>query len=225
MLVLLSNGVLMNINLQITIPFLDGTSELKFGVNTMLTPFYITERELLTIFLEDYSERFIESAREIIFYSSIRADELIKLNLKLVTQDELLTIKRQLTLCLATILFGNKHNSDFIKSMSRSKTLADFTVSTTVSNDSGFISNILKDAQACIDDLLSIIEEMNTAGSFVNIFVKGELSLHGFDSARLWHHRNLPELSVETHGSLKKEFNGRYYKNGGNYATKPRTKN
>lgn len=215
----------MNINLQLTIPFLDQTEEVKVGVNTLLTPFYITERELLTIFLEEYPDRFVESAREVIFYSSIRANELIELNLKLITEDELLTIKRQLTLCLATIYFGNKHNSDFIKSMSRSKTLADFTVSTTVSNDSGFITNILKDAQSCIDDLLSIIDEMNTAGSFVNIFIKGELSLHGFDSSRLWHHRNLPELSTETHGSLKKEFNGRYYKNGGNYATKPRTKN
>ena len=214
----------MNINLQMSIPFKEGSEKVLIGVNTMLTPFYITERELLTIFLEDYTDKFIESAREVIFYSSIRADELIELNLKLITEDELLTIKRQLTLCLATILFGNKHNSDFIKSMSRSKTLADFTVSTTVSNDSGFVTNILKDAQACVDSLLSIIEEMNTAGSFVNIFVKGELSLHGFDSSRLWHHRYLPEMSTETHGSLKKEFNGRYYKNGGNYATKPRTK-
>lgn len=210
----------MNINLQLTIPYIGSEETVKIGVNTLLTPFYITERELLTIFLTDYSDRLVESAREIIFYSSIRADETLELNLKLVTQDELLTIKRQLTLCIATILFGNKHNSDFIKSMSRSKTLADFTVSTTVSNDAGFITNILKDAQSCIDSLLRVIEEFNTAGSFVNIFIKGELSLHGFDSSRLWHHRNLPVLSTETHGSLKKEFNGRYYKNGGSYATK-----
>lgn len=213
----------MNINLQLTIPYKEGLDVLKIGADTMLAPFYITERELLTIFLTDYSPRLFESAREIIFYSSIKADDLIHLNLKMITDYEMLTIKRQLTLCLATMMFGNKHNSDFIKSMSRSKTLADFTVSTTVSNDSGFIGNILKDAQACVKDLLVIIDEMNTSGSFVDIFVKGDLNLYGFDSSRLWHHRNLPATSNETHASLKKEFNGKYYRNGGNYATKPRT--
>ena len=32
---------------------------------------------------------------------------------------------------------------------------------------------------------------------------------------RLWHHFNLPLISQQTTASVKRPFNGRYYKNGG----------
>lgn len=210
----------MNINLKLSIPFKDTDETLTLVANTLLEPFYITEREVLSVFLEEYSDRFVKGAREIIFYSSIKADEILELKLQHFDIEELKTIRRQLTLCLAIIGFGNKFNSDFIKSMSRSKTLADFTVSTTVANDSGFLNNIIKDAQTCVNDLTSLIQEINSGDSVARLFVKGQLNTVNYDSNRLWSHRNLPSFSTETHASLKKPFNGRYYKNGGNYVTK-----
>lgn len=211
----------MNIQLGIKIPYKDLEKDpISIVVNTLLNPFYISETELLVVFFDEYSNRLVESAREVIFLCSLRADDIINLKLKLLTDKDILLIKRELTLCLAISMFGLRHNSDFIKSMSRSKTLADFTVSTTMANDSGFVNSIIKDAKKCVEDLLGMIEELNGSG-LVNIFVKGEFSNFGFDSSRLWHHRNLSIKSTETHGSLKKEFKGRFYKNGGNYAAKP----
>lgn len=208
----------MNINLKLSIPFKGTDETLTLVADTLLEPFYITEREVLSVFLEEYSDRFVKGAREIIFYSSIKANEILEL--KHFDIEELKTIRRQLTLCLAIIGFGNKFNSDFIKSMSRSKTLADFTVSTTVANDSGFLNNIIKDAQTCVNDLTSLIQEINSGDSVARLFVKGQLNTVNYDSNRLWAHRDLPSFSTETHASLKKPFNGRYYKNGGNYVTK-----
>lgn len=210
----------MNINLKLSIPFKDTDETLTLVADTLLEPFYITEREVLSVFLEEYSDRFVKGAREIIFYSSIKANEILELKLQHFDIEELKTIRRQLTLCLAIIGFGNKFNSDFIKSMSRSKTLADFTVSTTVANDSGFLNNIIKDAQICVNDLTSLIQEINSGDSVARLFVKGQLNTVNYDSHRLWAHRNLPSFSTETHASLKKPFKGRYYKNGGNYVTK-----
>lgn len=210
----------MNINLKLSIPFKDTDETLTLVANTLLEPFYITEREVLSVFLEEYSDRFVKGAREIIFYSSIKANEILELKLQHFDIEEIKTIRRQLTLCLAIIGFGNKFNSDFIKSMSRSKTLADFTVSTTVANDSGFLNNIIKDAQTCVNDLTSLIQEINSGDSVARLFVKGQLNTINYDSNRLWSHRNLPSFSTETHASLKKPFNGRYYKNGGDYVTK-----
>lgn len=210
----------MNINLQLNIPLKNSTDSVRVTVDSLLSPFYVTEREVLSVYLETYSDRFITGAREIIFYSSLKADDMLKLKFKTADYEDILLIKKQLTLCLAIIGFGNKFNSDFIKSMSRSKTLADFTVSTSVSNDTGFLTNIIKDAQACVDDLTSLLAEIDSGASLSRTFVKGQLNKHAYTSDRLWHHRHLSVKSTETHASLKKPFNGRYYKNGGDYATK-----
>lgn len=212
----------MNLNIQLTIPFKNSSEVIKIDTNTLLTPFYITERELLSVYLQEWSPRFEVSARELIFYASIRAEELLKLKLKYIPDEEMFSLKRQLTLCIATIAFGNKFNSDFIKSMSRSKTLADFTVSTTVSNDTSFLSNIIKDAQACVADIESIIQELNSGDSTTRIFVKGGLNYRNYDTSRLWLHRNIEEaVSRETHASRKEYVNGRLFKNGGNYRNAP----
>lgn len=215
----------MNLNIQLTIPFKNSQETIKVETNTCLTPFFVTERELLNVYLQEWSPRFEVSARELIFYASIRAEETLKLKLKFIPEDELFSLKRQLTLCIATIAFGNKFNSDFIKSMSRSKTLADFTVSTTVSNDTGFLMNIIKDAQACVSDIESIIQELNSGDSTARLFVKGKLNFGNYDTSRLWLHRNIEEAySRETHASKKEYVNGRLFKNGGNYRNAPTTR-
>lgn len=204
----------MNINISIKIPLHSGGS-LKVEENLLLNPLYITENELLSVYLTKYTELQFKAAREIAFYASLKADEIIGNKLDDLTNKEKFSFKRQLTLCLATIMFGNKFNTDYIKSLSRSKSLAEFSVSTSSTNDPQFVLNIIKDAQQCVDDIKSVI---NMAGDvLIRTFVKGALNDSNPTSNRLWHHFNLEVKSKQTYASEKKPFKGRYYKNGGNF--------
>ena len=136
----------MNINIKIKIPLLAGESSLSFSENLLITPLYITERELLARYLTKYTEDQFDSAREIIFYNSLRADEMVGNKLDNLSTKEQFSFKRKLTLCLSVIEFGNKFNTDYIKSLSRSKSLAEFSVSTSSTNDPQFVLNFIKEA-------------------------------------------------------------------------------
>ncbi len=205
----------MNINIKIKIPLLAGESSLSFSENLLLTPLYITERELLARYLTKYTEDQFDSAREIIFYNSLRADEMVGNKLDNLSTKEQFSFKRKLTLCLSVIEFGNKFNTDYIKSLSRSKSLAEFSVSTSSTNDPQFVLNIIKEAKDCVSNIEDII---NRAGEgLIRTFVKGALNANAVDSDRLWHHYNLDVPSNIPYASKKKEFNGRYYKNGGKF--------
>lgn len=205
----------MNINIKIKIPLKDGSGSLKLLENLLLTPLYITENELLSVYLTKYTEDQFKAAREVAFYSSLKADEIIGNKIDSFTNKEKFSLKRQLTLCLATIAFGNKFNTDYIKSLSRSKSLAEFSVSTSTSNDPQFVLNLIKDAQECVKD---IKDALSMSGDvLIRTFVKGANNSSNLTSNRLWHHFNLPVKSKETYASDKKFHNGRYYKNGGSW--------
>lgn len=208
----------MNINIKFKIPLKDSAEVLVASADTLLTPFYVSERELLSTFLETYTDAQFNSAREIIFYSSMKADELIGCSLQSYPLKELAIFRRNLTLCLATVSFGNKFNSDFIKSLSRSKSLAEFSVSTTATNDPQFVVNIIKDAKLCVDEAKELIKVIEQGGEgLIQTFVKAGQNELSRESNRLWHHYNLPVKSDKAYASQKKEFNGRFYKNGGNF--------
>ena len=205
----------MNININIKIPLKNGESSLKIEENILLTPLYITENELLSVYLTKYTNEQFKAAREVAFYSSLKADEIIGNKIDTFTSKEKFSFKRQLTLCLATIMFGNKFNTDYIKSLSRSKSLAEFSVSTSSTNDPQFVLNIIKEAQQCVADLKSAL---NMSGDvLIRTFVKGANNEMNMTSNRLWHHFNLDTKSKEIHASEKKFYNGRYYKNGGKF--------
>jgi hypothetical protein len=207
-----------NINIKLNIPFKDATGTLKVETNTLLSPFYVSEKEVLSTFLETYNESQFNSMREIIFFNSMKADDFIKDNLKDLPERELAMFKRNLVICLSTVAFGNKFNSDFLKSLSRSKSLADFSVSTTAVNDPQFVVNIINDAKQCVEEARELIEAISLGGEgLIKSFVKGELNANTIQTNRLWHHYNLPIKSTETYASQKKPFNGRFYKNGGNF--------
>ena len=205
----------MNINIKIKIPFKTGDSILTVSEDLLLTPLYITERELLTKYLVTYTKDHFNSAREIIFYNSLRADEIVGKKLDNLTEKEQFSFKRKLTLCLSTVVFGNKFNTEYIKSLSRSKSLAEFSVSTSSTNDPQFVLNIIKEAIECIKNIEDIL---NRSGEgLIRTFVKGALNPTSVDSDRLWHHYDLDTKSTASYASQKKEFNGRYYKNGGKF--------
>lgn len=205
----------MNININFKIPILNTSSYISFNENILLSPFYVTEKELLSVYLTEYTDEQLKLAREVIFYNSIEADNLFRNVLESLTPQEQFALKRRFTLCMSIISFGNKFNIDYVKSISRSKTLAEFSVSTSKTNDPYFVVNIIKEAKECVDTLKDII---NRSGEgLIRTFVKGMLNSKNLDSNRLWHHFNLPFQSQEIHATKKKEFNGRYYKNGGNF--------
>lgn len=208
----------MNIKIDIKIPFKNSADALSASADILLSPFYASEKELLGTFLETYNKAQFESAREIIFYNSITADDMIKDNLKDLSEKELALFRRNLVLCLSTIAFGNKFNSDFLKSLSRSKSLGDFSVSTSATNDPQFVVNIISNAKKCVEEAKEAIESFSLNGEgLIKSFVKGDLNANAKQSDRLWHHYNLALKSSETHASKKKPFNGRFYKNGGEF--------
>ena len=205
----------MNININIKIPLKNGEGSLSISENLLLDPLYITENELLSVYLTKHTEEQFKAAREIAFYSSLKANEIVGNKIDTFTNKEKFSLMRQLTLCLATIAFGNKFNTDYIKSLSRSKSLAEFSVSTSSTNDPQFVLNIIKEAQQCVHDIKSALSMSRDV--LIRTFVKGANNLTNYDSNRLWHHFNLPNKSKETYASEKKLYNGRYYKNGGNW--------
>ena len=205
----------MNININFKIPIINTSSYISFSENILLSPFYVTERELLSVYLTDYTDNQLKLAREVIFYNSVEVDNLFRNILENLTEQEQFALKRRLTLCMSIISFGNKFNVDYVKSLSRSKTLAEFSVSTSTTNDPYFVINIIKEAKECVETIKDII---NRSGEgLIRTFVKGMLNDKNLNSNRLWHHFNLPVQSTETHASKMKQFNGRYYKNGGNF--------
>jgi hypothetical protein len=67
--------------------------------------------------------------------------------------------------------------------------------------------------------MLSLIDAIALNGEgLIKTFVKGELNCHSNEVNRLWHHYMLPIRSRESYASEKTYFNGRYYKNGGNFS-------
>ena len=205
----------MNININIKIPLKSGEGVLEVTENLLLDPLYITENELLSVYLTKHTEEQFKAAREIAFYASLKADEIIGKKIDSFSNKEKFSFKRQLTLCLATVMFGSKFNTDYIKSLSRSKSLAEFSVSTSSTNDPQFVLNIIKEAQQCVADLKSAL---NMSGDMlIRTFVKGANNEMNMTSNRLWHHLNLDTKSKEIHASEKKFYNGRYYKNGGKF--------
>lgn len=204
----------MNINITIKIPLLT-TGSVTVSENLLLEPLYITERELLSRYLTTYTEEQFDSAREIIFYNSLKADDLVGKKLDNLSDKEKFAFKRKLTLCLSVMDFGNKFNTDYIKSLSRSKSLAEFSVSTASTNDPQFVINIIKEAKECVDNIEDIL--LRSGEGLIRTFVKGALNCNNRDSDRLWHHYNLDVKSTIPYASQKKMFNGRYYKNGGKF--------
>lgn len=204
----------MNINVDIKLPLKTGKL-ITVGADLFLTPFYVSEMELLDKYLSKYNTEQYNEARRIIFSSSITADTIIRNRLKDFPEKDQILFKRDLTLCLATLAFGHRFNSDFIKSMTRSKTLASFQVTTSISRDTGNLSGILKDAENCIEEAKKFLDDIASMGEgIIASFVKSELHCTARRSDRLWHHYLLPDKSYHAYASTKIPYRGRLYKNG-----------
>lgn len=205
----------MNIRLNLTLVNKLTQQGYKARLDTLLSPFYISESEVLNVFFDEYPHKYFKTVRELIFINSMRADDMVG-GLDFLPAKEVLILKKKITTCLTLRDFGNKFNKDYMAGLTRTKTFADFSVSTTQRNDPRFVHSIVKNAEECIDHISKLVDIDNILKPAVGYsFVKGGLNPYNKDKpARLWHHGNLEVLSSEIVAFDKKWFNGTKYKNG-----------
>lgn len=202
-------------------------ADVNVTLNTMLSPMYTTEAELLAFFVdEEEYEKYYLKAREIAFTSSLRADEYLKARMKLtkLLPEHALLFKRELSQCLAINGLANYFFKGYNESVSRAKTLGEFSVSTTVKNNTSALRDIISNSNDCIKDAKKAIDEISAlSGSGLGVsFSKGSLNIGSRFSYRAWFHNNLPERSEKLFASDKyRHPNGNMYKDGNRGDVKP----
>lgn len=197
----------------------DSSKKVDIVINTMLTPMYTTESELLTLFVdeEDYDKYYLK-AREIAFTSSIRAHEYVNSKVRFLNlpPQQLILLFRELSQCFGVNGLANFFFKGFGESVSRSKTLGEFSVSTTVKNNTYALRDIINSSRDCIKDAKKALDELKHLGTSYGVAVnKGACNIGSKFSYRLWFHNNLPERSTEIYASEKYgHYNGNRYKDG-----------
>lgn len=202
---------------------------LNLSINTLLTPMYVTEGQLLSMFVED-EDRYYLKAREIAFTSSLRARDYLEYKLQSLNLPEGYTesLVRELAQCfgvngLATALFKT-----FGESVSRSKTLGEFSVSTSIKHSTHALRDIMNSSRDCVDEAKKAVDELkHLAASYGRATSKASCHPSSRFSYRLWFHNNLPERSDQIYASEKyRHYDGNIYKDGirgGTYVPNTRT--
>lgn len=219
----------MNIRFLLKIPFRtkvkqsDGVfreeeKKASLSIDTLLDPYLISESALLSMFMdEDEYCKYGLKAREIAFNSSLRAWEWGQHRLCGYPEEQRIYWIRELAFCYAMNAFAKHFYQGFQDTLHRSKTYAEFTVTTTVKNSPLALKSILDDSQRCIDEMKAEIEEAkDLANGLGTINYKGILNCKNKISWRLWFHNNLPVRSNEIYASEKYGYNGNIYKDGKN---------
>jgi len=182
-------------NIRETVSFNDGLQDVSGNPITivgsvyydiLLDPFYCTERDILSIVMEEPSDKYIEWARELIFNSSIRADDVfntIILKAFGLTPEQEFRLKRQYVICLVSYQFYKDFYKDYMKSIKKSKFLGDVKVSLDVEKDPSFVLSIADDAKECYE----AIADMVGVGTGINSYVKGRSNPCNNTSHREWY--------------------------------------
>lgn len=189
-------------------------NSLQFSVNTLLHPFYIAETSLLSLFTEeeDY-KKYSEKAREIIYNASLRSLEFTYNKLNNFPEEHKLIFRRELALCLAINSFANHFYKGFADTVQRSKSFADFSVSTTVKNNPSLLKEMITGSSDCIlEAKLAITNASHIANSLGMTSVKGEYNPSNSFSYRTWIHSALPIQSTNALANGKIWFQGNLYK-------------
>ena len=209
----------MNINLKLTIPLINetgDTKELKVDSNLFLTPYYATEDDILSTFSE-VSENELPVLRKIIFNASLIANRLTDKveQLKILTPKMLFALRRDYVICLATNELAKRLNASNLKSKTQSKTLGDFTVSTSHTNDTTVLTKIFEDSSACLKDIERLINEAEQDRILPVDFIKGRYNSANIQANdRLWWLKDLDGGSrvVDGYASNKFWYQGSQYK-------------
>lgn len=209
----------MNINLKLTVPVIneDGLEkELKIDSNLFLTPYYATEEDIIPTF-PMFLEGDLPVLRKIIFNASLTVNRLTDKieQWGLLKEKELFALRRDYVICLATNELVKRLNSENVKAKSQSKTLGDFTVSTSQTNDTTVISKIFTDSSKCVKDIEKLLEEAEQDRILPVDFVKGRYNAANIQANdRLWWLKDLDGGSrvIDGYASNKFWYNGSQYK-------------
>ena len=146
----------MNVNLKLKLPVINNTTQeqrsLLVEAALLLNPLYALEEDILGPF-DTVKEEDLPWIRKVLFNASLTVYRLTKRleELKFIKPDDLILLRRDFTICLATNEIAKQMNKNNIASMSRAKTLGDFSVSTTNKGDPTFLLKIAADTDLCID--------------------------------------------------------------------------
>jgi len=167
---------------------MDGNPIVIKGVikyDILLSPFYCTERDILTIGMEEPSADSIEYVRELIFNSSIIANDTfntVVLGGMGLQKEEEFRLKRQYVICLVSYQFYKDFYKDYMRSIKKSKFLGDVKVSLDIERDPTFIMQISNDAKECYESIAGMVG----LGAGIGSFVKGGYNYCNNTSDRQW---------------------------------------
>lgn len=207
----------MNVNFKLKIPLIsneDNSSKiLNVDTQLMLTPFYVLEGEVITPF-QNIKEEQLPWVRQVIFTCSLEAYRETKKieDLKFLPTDELFMLRHDYTLCLVKLEVGKQVNKDIGKQLSRSKELADFSVSTSTKGDSAIVGKIIDDANDCIDTIKEEIKQIIEDHIKPIEICKGKYNSNTRKPQRLWWTSELPLHTVDGYADRKYFLNGKGYK-------------
>lgn len=209
----------MNINLKLSIPIVDDLGvekNIKIDSSLFLTPFYAVEEDIVPSF-PNLDEKDLPILRKVIFNASLTVNRLTEKveKLKLLTPKALFALRRDYVICLSTNEIAKRVNADLVKAKSKSKTLGDFTVSTSQTNDTTIVSKIFSDSKQCIYEIEKLIDEAEQDLILPVDFVKGRYNTSNIQANdRLWWLKDLDDGSrvVDGYASNKYWYNGNRYK-------------
>ena len=209
----------MNINLKLSLPIINSSGEeknIKIDSSLFLTPFYAVEEDIVPSF-PSVDETELPVLRKIIFNASLTVNRLTEKveKLKLLTPKALFALRRDYVICLATNELAKRVNADIVKAQSKSKTLGDFTVSTSQSNDTTVLNKVFNDSKQCVYDIEKLIDEAEQDLILPVDFVKGRYNTSNLQANdRLWWLKDLDDGSrvVDGYASNKYWYNGNRYK-------------
>ena len=123
-------------------------------------------------------------------------------------------LRRDFVICIVTNEIAKQMNKDLAATLSRSKSLGDFSVSTSTKGDHSVLLQIIKDSNACVEEMKQAISDLEQTSILPTSFVKGRYNPRTVKSSRLWWHSELPVNVVDGYASKKYYINDRGYKSG-----------
>lgn len=206
----------MNTNLKLKLLITNGSEQktVKTSVDLLLNPLYATESDVISV-LSTVSDN-IPNIRKSLFNSSLTVMRLTSKieKLNILSDTELFHLRHDFTVCLAINECAKTLNKDLINAQSRSKTLGDFVVSTSIKGDTTSLRAILDDSLNCINEFKALISQTENERVLPATFVKGRNNISSKYSERLWWNGNNSPAIVDAFASTKYQYNGNLYKAG-----------
>jgi len=209
----------MNIDFKLKLPIInEETSESNFltvSAQLMLKPLYALESDVISPF-EDLDENSFPWIRKLLFNASLTVYRLTNFleGTTIISEQDLFLLRRDFVICIVTNEMSKQLNKDLAASLSRSKTLGDFSVSTSKKGDSSVLLQLIKDSSDCIAEMKQTIEDLQQSSIIPATFVKGQYNPKTKLIGRLWWHTELPVDIKDGFASKKYHYNGDSYKAG-----------